>query len=33
MPELGNITGPVRDIDKYVDHRLSEDSVKAIGVR
>ena len=30
MPELGDITGPVQDIDKCVDHRLSEDAVKAI---
>jgi NitT/TauT family transport system substrate-binding protein len=31
--ELGDISGPVPDIDKYVDHRLAEGAVKIIGVR
>jgi NitT/TauT family transport system substrate-binding protein len=31
--ELGDITGPVPDIDKYVDHRFSEEAVKVVGVR
>ena len=31
--ELDDITGPVPDIDKYVDHRFAEAAVKAIGVR
>jgi NitT/TauT family transport system substrate-binding protein len=31
--ELGDVSGPVPDIDKYVDHRFAEDAVKIIGVR
>jgi NitT/TauT family transport system substrate-binding protein len=31
--ELGDVSGPVPDIDKYVDHRFAEDAVKVIGVR
>jgi len=33
MPELADVTGPVRDVDKHVDHRFAEEAVKAIGVR
>jgi hypothetical protein len=33
MPELGDVTGPVPDVDKYVDHRFAEEAVRAIGVR
>jgi NitT/TauT family transport system substrate-binding protein len=31
--ELGDIPGPMPDIDKYVDYRFAEDAVKMIGVR
>ena len=31
--ELGDITGPVPDVDRYVDHRFAEEAVKVIGVR
>jgi hypothetical protein len=33
MSDLGDVTGPVPDVDRYVNHRFSEDVVKAIGVR
>ena len=31
--ELGDVSGPAPDIDRYVDHRFAEDAVKVIGVR
>jgi hypothetical protein len=33
MPEPGNVSGPVPDVDKHVDHRFAEEAVRAIGVR
>lgn len=31
--ELGDVSGPVPDIDKYVDQRFAEDALKVIGIR
>jgi hypothetical protein len=33
MPDLGDVTGPVPDVHKYVDHRFAEEAVKGIGGR